>query len=177
MPPTLANSMATRATLRKLNVDKALLTELEPLMSAPIQKYKGGGTFIQGARKIRLMGADSRATSARMVYYEQILGIRAPTLYDYNQKLVVDKFVTARDGTKVQVRRRGTDGEWIVSKKGEDYFRYRQIEFIPRAPRIVVKMADGYGEELYLFAMPAKAGDYIGVPGLEQITASRMRQA
>ena len=55
MLPILANSMTTRATLRRLNVDKALLTELEPLMSAPVEKYKGGGTFVQVTRKIRLM--------------------------------------------------------------------------------------------------------------------------
>jgi len=100
MSSTRANSMTTRATLRKLNVDKALLDELEPLMSAPIGTYKGGETFVQGPRRIGSIGADNRAASAGLVYYEQILGIKAPTLYDYNQELELDKFVTARDGPR-----------------------------------------------------------------------------
>ena len=126
--------MTTRTARRRVVADKALQAELEPLMGAPVEKYKGGGTFVQGSMRIRLMGADSKATAAGMIYYERLLGVGAPTLYDYNQDLVLDKFATARDSPKLHVRKRSANGEWIVSKKGEDYFRFHRTEFIPRAP-------------------------------------------
>ena len=45
MPPTRARNMTTRTAQRRLDADKALQAELEPLMGAPVEKYKGGATF------------------------------------------------------------------------------------------------------------------------------------
>ena len=43
--------MKARTVQRHLVADKALQAELEPLMGKPVELYKGGGTFVQGARK------------------------------------------------------------------------------------------------------------------------------
>jgi hypothetical protein len=60
-----SSSMATRTAQRRLTADKALQTELKPLMSARVEKYKGGGTYVQAAgKRIRFMGADSKPTAA-----------------------------------------------------------------------------------------------------------------
>ena len=108
-------------TRRQDKLDKKLLDELEPLMHLPMYMFKGGGTYGQsGERRIRLMARDSKATQACLGYYEQILGVKPPTLYDYSQELELDKFVTTWEGKKIQVRKRGLDGEWVIWKKGED---------------------------------------------------------
>jgi len=75
--------------------EKALLTELEPLMHQPVQAYSNGGTFVGGAgsKKIRLSTARNRgATAAGKVYYEQLLGVKPPSQYSYQQSLEQDKF-------------------------------------------------------------------------------------
>ena len=49
-----------RNAQRRLVADKTLQAALEPLMRAPVERYKGGGTYVQsGEKRIRLMGADS----------------------------------------------------------------------------------------------------------------------
>ena len=99
MPPTAADVMSI--TRRQDKLEKKLLDELEPWMHLPVQLFKGGGTYVQaGDWRIRLMGRDSKATQAGLVYYEQILGVKPPTLYDYNQELELDKFVTTWEGKK-----------------------------------------------------------------------------
>ena len=105
MPPTAADIMSI--TRRQDKLEKKLLDELEPLMHLPVYLFKGGGTYIQaGDRRIRLMARDSKATQAGLVYYEHILGVKPPTLYDYNQELELDKFIWTRHDKRIQVRQR-----------------------------------------------------------------------
>ena len=161
----LTPKMARNAQ-RRLVADRALQTALEPLMTAPVERYKGGGTYVQpGEKRIRLMGADSRPTAAGVVYYKRLLNVAAPTLYDSNQPLDLDKFVTARDGSKLLFRRRGANGEWIVTKKGEDYFRYHRTLFVPRAPFVLLKLGAIDGEDNMLYAANTRPGEYMGIPG------------
>jgi len=99
MPPTNADLMSI--TRRQDKLEKKLLDELEPLMHLPIYLFNGSGTYVRsGERRIRLMARDSKATQAGLVYYELILGIKPPALYDYNQELELDKFVTTWEGKR-----------------------------------------------------------------------------
>ena len=66
MAPT---SKTARNAQRRSIADKALQTALEPVMSKPVEKYKGGETYVQsGEKRIRLMGPDSKPTAAGLVY-------------------------------------------------------------------------------------------------------------
>ena len=91
-----------------------------------------------GGRRIRLIGADSRPTAAGRFYYAQ-LGVDVPRLYAYEQPLISDKWVMAFDGTWVKVRERNADGSWLITKKGEDYFRYNRNQYLPSVPFLIAK--------------------------------------
>ena len=73
MPPT---SKMARNAQRRLLADKALQTALEPLMAAPVGRYKGGWTYVQsGEKRIRLMGPDSKPTAAGLAPPERISSV------------------------------------------------------------------------------------------------------
>ena len=125
-----------------------------------------------GDKRIRLMGRDSKATQAGLVYYEQILGVRAPTLYDCNQELEADKFV--------QVRRRGLNDEWVILKQGEDYFRYHRTTWTPRIPRLIIKRntKDPNASDIHWVARKTLgSSDYVGLPDFDEMTAGTVRLA
>jgi len=102
--------MARRQQLR----ERTLLDELEPLMHQPIQAYANGGTYVaSGRKKIRLSNARNRTpTLAGTVYYEQILGVKPPEQYSYNQSLEHDRYIRGFNDERIQVRRRGADGKY-----------------------------------------------------------------
>ena len=106
--------------------EKALLTELEGLLHQPVQRYTSGGSYVTGAKgkKIRLTAAGNNPTLAGKVYYEQLLSVQPPTRYRYNQSLIQDKWVLGHKGERIQVRRRGADGEYKVLAAGVDFFKY-----------------------------------------------------
>ena len=82
----MSQSTVMSISRRQDQREKQLLNQLEPLMHQPVQLFKGGGTYVQaGDKKIRLMGQEFKATLAGTVYYSQILGVRPPVRYDYNQ--------------------------------------------------------------------------------------------
>jgi hypothetical protein len=90
-------------------------------MHQPLQTYKGGGgsDIMDGSTKIRLSSSGHQTISkAGRVYWEQILGGKPPVLYDYNQRLVQDKFILTRGGKRLQVRRRGADGAFTLLPAG-----------------------------------------------------------
>jgi len=85
-------SITRRQDLR----EKQLLNELEPLLHQPVQTYRNGGTYVvgTGSKKIRLSSAGNHsATLAGRVYYEQLLSVKPPEQYSYNQSLEQDKFI------------------------------------------------------------------------------------
>ena len=106
--------------------EKALVKELEKLLHQPVQRYKNGGNYVVGAggKKIRLSAAGNSPTLAGKVYYEQILSVKPPTRYAYNQSLIQDKWIRGHRGELIQVRRRQADGSYKVLPAGMDYFRY-----------------------------------------------------
>ena len=118
----------------------------------PVQRYKkDAGQFARtpDGRQVRLMRADNQPTAAGKAYYE-LLGVPVPTLYDYTQPLLQDKWVRARDdpGAKILVRRRGADGNWVITKRGEGYFRFNRSEYMPRAAFFVAKRAEDDPDEV-----------------------------
>ena len=124
----------------------ALVNRLEPLMHQTPQNYKGGsGSYIlEGATKIRLSThAHQNLTIAGEVYWKQLKGEEPPKRYDYNQPLLLDKFIVARDGTKVQVRKRKADLSYEVLPAGRAYFAHHKILWVPLVPRLVVLYKGG----------------------------------
>ena len=120
---------------------------MEAKLSAAIQRgtlpqrYRTSvGQFIRapGGEMVRLQGADNRLTAAGRIYW-RLRGFPAPSLYNYNQALLNDKWVQAYDGSRIKVRERGADGEWRITNAGEGYFRYNRTEYLPRAPYLMYK--------------------------------------
>ena len=122
--------------------EKTLLAELESLIHQPVQAYSNGGTYVvgQGDKKIRLSTARSRgATLAGKVYYEQLLGVKPPEQYSYQQSLEQDKFIRGFNSERIQVRRRGADGKYKVLPAGIDFFKFHASFWLPLFPRLIIK--------------------------------------
>ena len=64
------------------------------------------------------------ATLAGKVYYEQLLSVKPPERYSYNQSLVQDKWITGHKGERIQVRRRGADGVYKILPADVDFFKF-----------------------------------------------------
>jgi len=123
----------------------ALVDRLEPLMHQTPQNYKGGsGSYLlEGAKRIRLSThAHQKLTTAGEVYWKQLKGEEPPKRYDYNQPLLLDKFIVARDGTKVQVRKRKADLSYEVYRRAS-HFAHHKILWVPLVPRLVVLYKGG----------------------------------
>ena len=135
--------MARRQQLR----ERALLDELEPLMHQPIQAYANGGTYVtSGSKRIRLSNARAGTpTLAGTVYYEQILGVKFPEQYSYNQSLEHDRYIRGFNNERIQVRRRGADGTYKILPAGIEFFKYHKSFWLPLFPRRILKRNDtGY---------------------------------
>ena len=162
----------------------ALVDKLEPLMHQTIQNYKGGsGSYIlDGAQKIRLSThAHQKLTSAGEVYWKQIKGEEPPKLYDYNQPLLQDKFIVARDGKKVQVRRRRADLTYQILPAGRAYFKHHKTLWVPLVPRLVVLYKGGKANtaaktgEAYVHK--SRISDYVAVASMPHLTTATMKKA
>jgi len=128
------------AISRKQNLrEKALVQELEGLIHQPVQKYKNGGSFVVGekGKKIRLSASGNRPTLAGQVYYEQILSVKPPTRYSYNQTLIQDKWIVGHKGERIQVRRRQADGSYKILPAGVDFFKFHSSFWTPLFPRLI----------------------------------------
>ena len=76
-------------------------------------------------RKVKLVGADGVVTAEGEEYYRK-LGMAFPSIYPYDQPLINGKWVKGFDGKLV---RRFLSGEWVVTPKGANYFKYNQDEW------------------------------------------------
>jgi len=119
--------------------EKALVLELEKTIHQPLSKYKSGGNYVvtEEGKKIRLSSAGNTPTLAGRVFFSQILGVKPPTRYTYNQSLIQDKWIKGRDGKLIQVRRRQADGSYKILAAGKDYFRYHTSFWTPLFPRLI----------------------------------------
>ena len=112
---------------RREQREKEMLVELEPLIHQPVQSYPNGGTFVvaPGGRKIRLSTARARgATMAGTVYYTQLLGVKFPARYSYQQSLEQDRFIRGFKGERIQVCRRGPDGTYTILPAGQVFLNF-----------------------------------------------------
>jgi len=160
----------------------ALLNRLEPLMHQTPQDYRGGsGTYIlEGAKRIRLSThAHQKLTTAGEVFWKQLKGEEPPMRYDYNQPLLQDKFILARDGSKVQVRKRNVDLSFEVLPAGRAYFKHHEILWIPMVPRLVVLYKGGKADtrdktgEAYVHK--SKVGDYVALASMPHFTSATLK--
>ena len=124
---------------RREQREKELLTALEPLIHQRVQAYKNGGTYVvDGGRKIRLTTAGRGATAAGTVYYEQLLSVKVPAEYSYQQSLEQDRFIRGFNGERIQVRRRGPDGKYTILPAGVDFFKFHKSFWHPLFPRRIL---------------------------------------
>ena len=151
---------------RREQREKEMVVELEPLIHQPVQSYPNGGTFVvaKGNRRIRLSTARAQgATMAGTVYYEQLLGVKFPAQYSYQQSLEQDKFIRGFKGERIQVRRRGPDGKYAILPAGLDFFKFHASFWNPLFPRRILKRTTGGGWEM----TDARSGwDYVGLTAL-----------
>lgn len=111
-----------------------------------------------GGRKVTLSTAAGPTPEGKEYY--RLLGVPPPMLYDYDQPLIHDKWVRDRDGNKVLVRRRGDDEHWIITPKGEDYFKYNRSEYLPSVPYRIARTpawvvdADGNSQRSFTIVEP-----------------------
>ena len=77
-------------------------------------------------RTVKLVGADGVVTDEGREYYD-VRGEAYPSIYPYEQPLINGKWVKGFDG-KLHMVRRFLSGEWVVTPKGANYFKYNQDE-------------------------------------------------
>ena len=73
-----------------------------------------------------------------------------PTLYRYEQPLIRDTHVKIVGGKDTAIRTWGkTDGDWITTAAGRDYFKYNRSEFVVDVPYVRGELIQGYDEDVY----------------------------
>ena len=135
-----AKRAAAKATTRA-TMDQQML-EIIGRGTRP-QRYRTSvGQFIRNpaGRQIRLQGADNRLTTEGRAYW-RLLGVPPPNLYNYDQPLRQDQFVTAYDGSSIKVRTPTADNGWRVTPAGEGYFRYNRTEYLFGVPYMLWKQS------------------------------------
>ncbi len=110
MPP---KAQARAARVSRATADKAMEALMQTIADRGTlpQRYRTSiAQFVRApdGRQIRLMGVDNRPTKEGSLYY-RILGVPPPTLYDYHQSLIDDKWVAGYDGSRIKVRERNDD--------------------------------------------------------------------
>ena len=156
--------------------EKALVLELEGTISQPISKYKNGGSYVvtEAGKKVRLSSAGNAPTLAGRVFYQQLLGVKPPTRYTYDQSLIQDKWIKGRDGKLIQVRRRQADGTYKIMAAGKDYFRYHTSFWTPLFPRLIHTVGKDGVDRI----SEARSGfNYIPHSAMTQLSSASLRQS
>ena len=130
MPSSPAQLLVTRRA--------AMLAEVRKVvnLNTAVDRVGTGSLSIRNTKgkKVRLIATDGKPTQFGQLYYDE-LGVEAPKNYAYDQALNDDTFVLDFSGKKVIVRRRSADGlGWIITRAGEQYFKFNRTEFQPRIP-------------------------------------------
>ena len=129
--------------------------------------------YRMATKKIRVTGAGNHsATLAGTVYYEQLLSVKPPERYDYQQSLEQDKYIRGHKGERIQVRRRGADGNYKILPAGVDFFRFHSSFWTPLFPRIIIrKTKDGHE------VVPPRSGwGYVPLADAPHLTSATLRQ-
>ena len=105
----------------------------------------------QDRKRYTLVTKDGTPTEAGKYWYENVHNVPAPTLYRYEQPLIRDTHVKRFDGKEIAVRKWSkTDGDWIITAAGRDYFKYNRSEFVVDVPYVRGELIQGvYGEDVY----------------------------
>ena len=96
---------------------EATLMEIIERGTHPQRYRQSVGQFIRapGGQQIRLQNTDDSLTAAGKAYW-RLLGVPAPSIYNYDQGLEGDRWVRAYDGSRIKVRDNQTaDGSWRVT--------------------------------------------------------------
>ena len=112
-------------------------------------------------KNITLVTKDGKATDAGKYWYENLHNVPAPTLYRYKQPLIRDTHVKRFDGKEIAVRKWSkTDGDWIITAAGRDYFKYNRSEFVVDVPYVRGELIQGiYDEDVYGIIKPTLQRD------------------
>ena len=122
------------------------------------------GSFLKvGNRKVKLQNKDGSLTTAGQHYWERV-DETPPLMYSYDQP-IINNSVMGFNGKRVIVRKR-VNGQWQITKKGEDYYRYNRNEYVVHVPvRRVVYMKDN----VYVWANGSGSGDTFPVAEMQYI--------
>ena len=87
------------------------------------------GRYLQvGTRKVKLQNTDGTLTDSGRHYHAH-LGDVPPLMYSYDQPLINDKWVIGYNGKRIMVRKK-VNGQWQVTRNGEEYFRYNKMNIL-----------------------------------------------
>jgi len=191
MPSSPAQLLVTRRAAMLVEVRKVVN------LNTAVDRAGTGSLWIRNTKgkRTRLIATDGKPTQFGQIYYDE-LGGEAPKQYAYDQALNDDTFVYAFNGDKVIVRRRAADGNgWVITRAGEQYFKFNRTEFQPRVPYLVAKPLTVEGgranrlpsvhnhPDLELahavpvdIIRPAREYQLINLPGFDYMTVGRVRQ-
>ena len=106
-----------------------------------VQPFKSTqGSFLQvGNQRVKLQNKDGALTAMGTHYWEHIQE-DPPLMYSYDQPLINNQWVKGYNGKRVRVRKK-VNGQWQITKDGENYYRYNKNEYVVHVPcRRVVHM-------------------------------------
>ena len=144
-------AQAFRGNRRNQAINDSLSSAFD-LGIQPGQKRNNAIVLTTPNRKnITLVTKDGKATDAGKYWYENLHNVPAPTLYRYEQPLIRDTHVKRFDGKEIAVRKWSkTDGDWIITAAGRDYFKYNRSEFVVDVPYVRGELIQGiYDEDVY----------------------------
>ena len=123
--------------VRRAAISKATQDSLKAAIASgtPVQRTRTQAYTIKPANRaaLTLLNADGTATANGRFYYKT-LELPLPTAYAYEQELIDDRYVKGWDGTKILVRRRDTEGNWIPTSDGKQYFKMLRDEYQVTVP-------------------------------------------
>ena len=129
------------------------------------------GSFLKvGNRKVKLQNKDGSLTAAGQQYWERV-DEAPPLMYSYDQP-IINNSVMGYNGKRVIVRKR-VNGQWQITKKGEDYYRYNRNEYVVHVPVRRVVHTNG----VYAWANGSGLGDTFPVANLQHISANNYGSA
>ncbi len=126
-------------------------------------------------RRIPPMGVDNKPTKEGVVYY-RLLGVPPPTLYNYHQPLINDRWVEGYDGRRIKVRERNEDGSWRILAKGVGYFRYNRVEYLAQVPYVLARRDSITRGDYMPMQIDFSGADNQGPPVRDEASGSVIRE-
>ena len=121
---------------RRVGIAQATQTAIRAAIAngLPVKRTRTQAYTLTTANStLTLLNADGTATANGRFYYKA-MDLPLPTAYAYEQELIDDKFVLGWEGNKILVRRRDTEGNWVPTSAGRQYFKYLRDEYQVSVP-------------------------------------------